>query len=149
MQSFLIAALGLAILTVIFALAKSYSRWCDFLVWTFEGSLALVLMLTFALGALVSSLVSIPAIVKRRSAISNQKKKIEELENRLRGKHPTAAMKTTLPSFRIYPVPRSGLAFSKMARSSFMPEIDSASQPKKFPGIMNPHRSAISNCLTK
>jgi uncharacterized integral membrane protein len=88
MQSFLIAALGLAILTVIFALQNAIPVGVTFLVWKFEGSLALVLMLTFALGVLVSSLVSIPAMVKRRSAISNQKKKIEELENRLRERIP-------------------------------------------------------------
>jgi uncharacterized integral membrane protein len=58
MQSFLIAALGLAILTVIFALQNPIPVGVIFLVWKFEGSLALVLMLTFALGALVSSLVS-------------------------------------------------------------------------------------------
>ena len=82
MQSFLIVALGLAILTVIFALQNAIPVGVTFLVWKFEGSLALVLMLTFALGVLVSLLLSIPAIVKRRSAISNQTKKIEELENR-------------------------------------------------------------------
>ena len=84
MQSFLIVALGLAILTVIFALQNAIPVGVTFLVWKFEGSLALVLMLTFALGVLVSLLLSIPAILKRRSAISNQKKKIEELANRLR-----------------------------------------------------------------
>lgn len=84
MQSFLIVALGLAILTVIFALQNAIPVGVTFLVWKFEGSLALVLMLTFALGVLVSLLVSIPAILKRRSAISNQKKKIEELANSLR-----------------------------------------------------------------
>lgn len=88
MRSFLIAALGLAIITVIFALQNPIPVGVTFLVWKFEGSLALVLMLTFALGALVSLLVSIPAIVKRRSAISTQKKKIEELENRLRERIP-------------------------------------------------------------
>jgi uncharacterized integral membrane protein len=48
--------------------------------WKFEGSLALVLMLTFALGVLVSLMVSIPAMLKRRAAISNQKKNIQEPE---------------------------------------------------------------------
>src|SRR6266542_4742346 len=88
MQSFLIVALGLAILTVIFALQNTIPVGVTLLIWKFEGSLALVLMLTFALGVLVSFLVSIPAIVKRRSAISNQVKKIEELENRLRERTP-------------------------------------------------------------
>ena len=54
MQSFLIVALGLAILTVIFALQNAIPVGVTFLVWKFEGSLALVLMLTFTLGALVS-----------------------------------------------------------------------------------------------
>ena len=88
MQSFLIAALGLAVLTVIFALQNTIPVNVTFLVWEFEGSLALVLMLTFALGVLVSLLVSIPAILKRRSANSNRQKKIEELENRLRERIP-------------------------------------------------------------
>jgi uncharacterized integral membrane protein len=88
MQSFLIAALGLAVLTVIFALQNAIPVNVTFLVWEFEGSLALVLMLTFALGASVSSLLSIPAIVRRRSAMSNQQKKIEELENRLQQRVP-------------------------------------------------------------
>ena len=50
MQSFLIAALGLAILTVIFSLQNPIPVGVTFLVWKFEGSLALVLMLTFTLG---------------------------------------------------------------------------------------------------
>lgn len=65
MQSFLIVALGLAILTVVFALQNTVPVVVTFLIWKFEGSLAMVLMLTFALGVLVSSLVSIPAIVKK------------------------------------------------------------------------------------
>ena len=56
MQSFLIVALGLAILTVVFALQNTVPVVVSFLIWKFEGSLAMVLMLTFALGVLVSSL---------------------------------------------------------------------------------------------
>jgi putative membrane protein len=91
MQSFLIAALGLAILTVIFALQNPIPVGVAFFSWKFEGSLALVLLLTFGLGVLVSFLISIPAILKRRSAVSNQTKKIEELENRLRERNPPVA----------------------------------------------------------
>ena len=88
MHLFLIVALGLAILTVIFALQNTTPVVVTFMFWEFEGSLALVLMLTFALGVLVSALVSIPAMVKRRSVVSNQTKKVEELENRLRDTTP-------------------------------------------------------------
>ena len=88
MQLFLIVALGLAILTVIFALQNPIPVSVAFFGWEFEGSLALVLLLTFALGVLVSFLISIPAILKRRSGVSTQTKKIEELENRLRERPP-------------------------------------------------------------
>jgi putative membrane protein len=85
MQFLLIVALGLAILTVIFALQNPIPVGVTFLLWKFEGSLALVLVSTFALArSLVSLLISIPAIVKRISAIANQTKKIAELENRSR-----------------------------------------------------------------
>jgi uncharacterized integral membrane protein len=88
MQLLLIVALGLAILTVIFALQNPIPVGVTFLLWKFEGSLALVLISTFALGVLVSLLISILAIVKRRSAIANQSKRIAELENRSRnGSH--------------------------------------------------------------
>lgn len=81
MQLFLIAALVIAILTVVFALQNPIPVLVTFMFWKFEGSLALVLMLTFALGALVSLMVSIPAMLKRRSAISNQKKNnVQEVE---------------------------------------------------------------------
>jgi uncharacterized integral membrane protein len=80
MQSFLIAALAIAILTVIFALQNTTPVLVTFMFWKFEGSLALVLMLTFALGVLASLMVSIPAMLKRRAAISNQKKNVQEAE---------------------------------------------------------------------
>lgn len=88
MQLLLIVALGLAILTVIFALQNPIPVGVTFLIWKFEGSLALVLISTFALGVIVSLLISLPAIVKRRSTISNQTKKITELENRSRERIP-------------------------------------------------------------
>ena len=80
MQLLLIVALGLAILTVIFALQNPIPVGVTFLIWRFEGSLALVLISTFALGVIVSLLISIPAIVKRRSTIS----KSDEENNRAR-----------------------------------------------------------------
>ena len=81
MQSFLIAALAIAILTVIFALQNTIPVLVTFMFWKFEGSMALVLMLTFALGVLVSLMVSTPAMLKRRSANSTQKNKIQEPES--------------------------------------------------------------------
>ena len=50
MQLLPIVALGLAILTVIFALQNPIPVGVTFLLWKFEGSLALGLISTFALG---------------------------------------------------------------------------------------------------
>ena len=88
MQLLPIVALGLAILTVILALQNSIPVGVTFLMWNFEGSLALVLISTFALGLIMSLLISIPAIVKRRSTLSKQTKKITELENSSRERIP-------------------------------------------------------------
>jgi hypothetical protein len=51
-----------------------------FVTWTFEGSLALVLFVALIVGALVSSLVSIPTILKGRWAVNGLKKQIAQLE---------------------------------------------------------------------
>jgi hypothetical protein len=59
MQFLLIVALGLAILTVIFALQNPIPVGVTFLLWKFEGSLALVLVSIFALARSFSEFVDI------------------------------------------------------------------------------------------
>jgi len=86
MQLFLIVATIMAILAVAFALQNTVPITVSFLLWQFEGSLALVLLATLALGVLMSLLVSTPAMIKRKRTISNQKKKIQELETSLQEK---------------------------------------------------------------
>jgi len=81
MQLQLIVAIIVAILAVVFALQNAVPIKVSFLTWRFESSLALVLLITLALGILMSLLVSVPSMIKRRKMISNQKKKIQELES--------------------------------------------------------------------
>ena len=83
MQLQLIVAIIVAILAVVFALQNAVPITVSFLTWRFESSLALVLLITVALGILMSLLVSVPSIVKTRKMISSQKKKIQELEGGL------------------------------------------------------------------
>jgi len=83
MQLQLITAIVVAILAVVFALQNAVPITVSFLTWRFESSLALVLLITVALGILMSLLVSVPSIVKTRKMISSQKKKIQELEGGL------------------------------------------------------------------
>ena len=83
MQVQLIVAIIVAILAVVFALQNAIPITVSFLTWRFESSLALVLLITVALGVIMSLLVSVPSMIKRRKIISNQKKKIQKLENSL------------------------------------------------------------------
>ena len=80
MQVFFLVALGFALLGVMFALQNIVPVRVTFLTWTFEGSLALVLFVALIVGALVSSLVSIPTILKGRWAVNGLKKQIAPLE---------------------------------------------------------------------
>ena len=83
MQLWLIMAIVIAILVVFFALQNAVPITVSFLTWKFESSLALVLLITIALGVLMSLLVSVPSKIKKRKMILNQKKRIQELENTL------------------------------------------------------------------
>jgi len=80
MQLQLIVAIIVAILAVVFALQNAVPITVSFLTWRFESSLALVLLITLALGILMSLLVSVPSMVKTRKMISSQKKKIRDLD---------------------------------------------------------------------
>lgn len=83
MQLLLIVGIIIAILAVVFALQNAVPITVSFLVWKFESSLALVLLIAIALGILMSLLVSVPSIIKRRGMISSQKKQIKQLEKSL------------------------------------------------------------------
>jgi uncharacterized integral membrane protein len=83
MQLQLIVAIIVAILAVVFALQNAVPITVSFLTWRFESSLALVLLITVALGILMSLLVSVPSMIKTKRMISSQKKRIRELENGL------------------------------------------------------------------
>jgi putative membrane protein len=80
MTFFLIAGLVLSILVGIFALQNALPITVTFLFWQLEGSLALILLVTFTLGVFVTLLLSAPAMIKRKIALSHQSKRIAELE---------------------------------------------------------------------
>ena len=85
MPLLLFLALLIAILAVVFAVQNAIPITVTFFSWKFEGFLALVLLLTLALGVVMSLLVSRPAMIKRSWVISQQKKRIEDLERNLLG----------------------------------------------------------------
>ena len=80
MQVILIIALLIAIVAVIFALQNAVTVSITFLVWKTEGSLALVLLVALAVGAVVGLLVSLPGRIRGAWTAGSQKKKLTELE---------------------------------------------------------------------
>jgi len=83
----IIVALIIAILAVIFAIQNVNVILISFLIWKFEGSLALVLLLTFVLGFIAGLLILLPKLLKRSFTISNQEKKLDELQKKLEEKN--------------------------------------------------------------
>lgn len=51
--------------------------------WSFEGSLALVLLATLGLGALIAGLVSSPAMIRRQWNVARLGRQVAELERKL------------------------------------------------------------------
>ena len=52
----------------------------EFMLWRFESSLAIVLLLTLALGGFIVALMSTPATLRRQWATTRQNKRVAELE---------------------------------------------------------------------
>lgn len=83
MQLALIGAIVTAIVGVVFALQNNVPVTVNFLLWRFDGSLAMALMIALALGALLVALLTTPATLKRQWQQSKQKRLIEELQQQL------------------------------------------------------------------
>jgi len=78
---YLIVALLIAVLAVIFALQNSMLVTISFFSWTITGSLSLVLLATLAIGVLIGLLVLAPNLLKKTFKSSSQRKRIDALEN--------------------------------------------------------------------
>jgi len=68
MQWYVVAALLIAVLAVLFGLQNPSLIDVKFLFWEFRGSMALVLLLTFAFGFVASLLLSMAAFLKKKMA---------------------------------------------------------------------------------
>ena len=80
---YLIVALVIAVIAVIFALQNTLTVTITFFVWTVTGSLSLVLLVTLAIGAVIGMLVLAPSAIKNSLAVSSHRKRIGALEKEL------------------------------------------------------------------
>lgn len=83
MRIYLILALILAIIVTIFAVQNSKAVDVSFLTFELTGSLALVLLITLAVGIIIGILVSAPAALRRRREIGGLKKNVRKMEKDL------------------------------------------------------------------
>ena len=83
MQILLVFSLVIAFLAIVFAIQNTEVAPIRFFIWESEGSLALILFIALVAGALISYLATAPGQVRRRMTISNQRKRIDEVEGQL------------------------------------------------------------------
>mgnify|MGYP003383527582 CR=1 FL=1 len=81
MQLIVILGIIVAIGGVSFALQNTIPVTVTFLVWRFDSSLAMVLLVSLALGALIVALVSTPATVKAQWAASRLRKQLDAAQS--------------------------------------------------------------------
>ena len=81
MQLAIIGAIGTAILGVAFAMQNNVPVTVNFLVWRFDSTLAMMLLIALAFGATIVALLSTPMTLKRQWQIASQKRRIHDLEN--------------------------------------------------------------------
>jgi len=80
---YLIVALVIALIAVIFALQNTMTITISFFVWKVTGSLSLVLLVTLAIGVVIGLLVLAPSAIKNSIAVSSHRKHIGSLEKEL------------------------------------------------------------------
>jgi putative membrane protein len=108
-QIFLFFALFISVLAVVFAIQNNAPATVTFAVWEYHGSLALILLITLAAGALISFFFSLPSNIRARWAIRQQRKKMNEMDNTITG------LRTELTSAQ------TKLEESKAEKATFVP----------------------------
>ena len=81
MQLLLILGIVFAICAVTFALQNNIPVVVVFALWRFDSSLAVVLLVALALGALIAALVSTPSVIKGQWAGARLRRQVARLED--------------------------------------------------------------------
>ena len=80
MQIFLFLALLISVVIVLFAVQNAALTTVTFLSFHFEGSLAFILVVVFALGVVSGMLMTVPSFWRKSSALRDQRRKVKQLE---------------------------------------------------------------------
>lgn len=80
MRLTIIVAICVAIAGAVFAMQNNVPVTVTFLLWRFDSSLAMVLLLALAIGAIVVVLLMTAGTVRRQWAATRQRRRIQDLE---------------------------------------------------------------------
>jgi uncharacterized integral membrane protein len=80
MQLMLIFGIGFSVGAVAFALQNNVPVTVSFVFWSFESSLAMVLLLALGLGALITGLMSSPSVIRQQWASKRLRRQVSGLE---------------------------------------------------------------------
>ncbi len=100
---YLIFALLIAAIAVVFAVQNTMTVTISFLAWKFTGSLSLVLLATLAIGVVIGLLWLAPSAIKNTLAISGHRKRIGALEKELDEHRQKVAELQTRPPVPVQP----------------------------------------------
>ena len=84
-QFYLIVALLLATLVAIFAVQNAQEVTVRFLVWTFQSSVVVIILISAGLGALLAALISLPQTLKARRRFRESERRLERLAGQIGG----------------------------------------------------------------
>jgi len=84
MQLITILGIAVAVVSVAFALQNNVPVTLTFLIWRFDSTLAMVLLLALGLGAIMVALVSMPTALRKQWLLSRQRKEIASLNATLK-----------------------------------------------------------------
>lgn len=83
MQLIMLLGIGIAIGAVVFALQNNSPVVVTLAAWTFEGSLALMLLAALGVGALIAGLLSSPAVIGGKWSAGRLRSRVADLERQL------------------------------------------------------------------
>ena len=82
-QFYLILALVLATLVAIFAVQNAQEVNVRFLVWTFQSSVVIVILISLGVGALLAALMSLPQMLRGRRRLRESERQLERLAGQI------------------------------------------------------------------
>lgn len=82
-QFYLILALVLATLVAIFAVQNPTNVTISFLVWSFESSVVVLILVSAGVGALLAALISLPQTLKAKRRLKESERQVQRLAGQI------------------------------------------------------------------